>query len=205
MWLYRTCRELLRHTWGRLHPVEVKGLEHLPAKGPVILCPKHQRWEDILVMGLALPPPLHFIAKAELFDLPIQRELLLALGAIPLNRQNPSRTLSSLRRLLPLLRQGAFIVLFPEGTYVPGAVGQGKHRLIRLLLSLQQQNGLSRIPFVPVSIRYEAQPRCSRFVARVQVGEPLYGSSAETAPALAQALMTAIARLGGYPLLIPNH
>lgn len=200
-WLYRVCRELLRHTWGRLHPVEVQGLEHLPPRGPAVLCPKHQRWEDILVLGLAMPPPLYYIAKAELFVTPFQREFLLALGGIPLNRQNPRRTLSSLRRLLPLLQSRAYLVLFPEGTYVPGRVGAGRHRLIQLILSLQQKNGFGSIPFVPVSIRYESRRGFSRFAAKVRVGQPLSAPAPEAAPILTQALMAEIARLGQFPLL----
>ena len=56
--LYRFCREVLRGTWARIHPLEVEGLENLPASGPAIICPKHQRWEDIVAVSLALPPPL---------------------------------------------------------------------------------------------------------------------------------------------------
>ena len=125
-------------------------MENLPAHGPAIICPKHQRWEDIPLIGMALPPPLHYIAKAELFQQPVIRELLGAWGGVPLDRQNPRATLSSFKRLLPLLQDGAYVVLFPEGTYVRGRVGPGKHRLIQLLLKLQHRDGLGLLPFVPV-------------------------------------------------------
>ncbi len=84
----------------------MEGLEHLPARGPAIICPKHQRWEDIPVIGMALPPPPHYIAKVELFQQPVVRELLGAWGGVPVDRQNPRATLSSFRRLLPLLTRG---------------------------------------------------------------------------------------------------
>ena len=135
----------------------MEGLEHLPARGPAIICPKHQRWEDIPVIGMALPPPPHYIAKVELFRQPVVRELLGAWGGVPVDRQNPRATLSSFRRLLPLLTKGAFIVVFPEGTYFTGRVGPGKHRLIQLLLKLQGQEGLGFLPFVPVGVAYEAR------------------------------------------------
>jgi 1-acyl-sn-glycerol-3-phosphate acyltransferase len=196
---YRFCREVLRHTWARLHPVQVEGLEHLPASGPAIICPKHQRWEDILAVGVALPPPLYYIAKAELFVTPFQREFLRALGGMPVDRQNPRATLSSFRQLLPLLQQNAYVVLFPEGTYVPGRVGPGRHRLVQMLLKLQERNGLGPLPFVPVGLTYEPRPQSSGWAVKVRVGKPLRALGAGQAPAFIQGIMEEIARLSQEP------
>ncbi len=193
---YYLGRWLCRQTVGRYCALSVRGLEHLPAKGPAIICPKHQRWEDIPLIGMALAPPLHYIAKVELFQKPLQREVLWAWGGVPVDRQNPRATLSSFRRLLPLLNQGAFIVLFPEGTYVPGRVGPGKHRLIQLLLKLQGQEGLGFLPFVPVGVAYE--PRTWGYTVHVHLGPPLVAPGPRQAQALTDALMTRIARLSGY-------
>ena len=86
---YRLGRWLCRQTLGRVFSLKVEGLEHLPARGPAIICPKHQRWEDIPIIGLALPPPLHYIAKVELFQYPFVRELLGAWGGVPVDRGKP--------------------------------------------------------------------------------------------------------------------
>ena len=118
--LYHLGRWFCRQTVGRYFSLRVSGLEHLPAAGPAIICPKHQRWEDIPIIGMALPPPLHYIAKVELFQQPFVRELLGAWGGVPVDRKNPRATLSSFKRLLPLLANRAFVVLFPEGTYFSG-------------------------------------------------------------------------------------
>jgi len=193
---YRLGRWLTRQTLGRFFTLRVEGLEHLPAQGPAIICPKHQRWEDIPVMGMALPPPPHFIAKVELFRQPVVRELLGAWGGVPVDRQNPRATLSSFRRLLPLLTKGAFIVVFPEGTYFSGRVGPGKHRLIQLLLKLQGQEGLGFLPFVPVGVAYE--PRRWGYTVHVKLGPPLAAPGPRQAPALTDALMARIARLSGF-------
>ena len=193
--IYRFCRGILRYTWAWLHPVRAEGLEHLPALGPAIICPKHQRWEDILAVGLAMPPPLHYIAKAELFVIPFQREFLRALGGVPVDRQNPRATLSSFRQLLPLLKQQAYVVLFPEGTYVRGRVGPGRHRLVQMILKLQEKNGLPPLPFVPVGLTYEPRPRSSGWRVVVRVGKPLVASGPKDAPAFTQAIMEDIALL----------
>jgi 1-acyl-sn-glycerol-3-phosphate acyltransferase len=192
---YRLCRGILRHTWARLHPVRVEGLKHLPTAGPAIICPKHQRWEDILAVGLALPPPLYYIAKAELFVHPGVREFLRALGGVPVNRAEPRATLSSFRQLLPLLKAGAFLVLFPEGTYVRGRVGPGKHRLIQMLLKLQNVNGLRPLPFLPVGLHYQPETHPRRWSVTVRVGSPRYARHHGEAREFTQDLMADIARL----------
>jgi 1-acyl-sn-glycerol-3-phosphate acyltransferase len=193
--LYRFCRFLASHTFERLYRLEVQGLEFVPARGPVILCPKHQRWEDIPVVSLALPRPLHYIAKVELFRQPLVREFLRGLGGVPVDRQSPRATLSSFRALLPLLKQQAAIVVFPEGTYVKSGVGPGKHRLVQLLLKLKSANGIKSLPFVPMGISY--QPRGVGFSVRVNIGPPLTAPAANSALSLTKALMDEISRLSG--------
>jgi len=191
--LYHFCRFLASHTFKRFYRVKVQGLEHVPFKGPVIFCPKHQRWEDIPVVGLALPRPLHFIAKVELFRHPFVREFLRGLGGVPVDRQSPKATLSSFRTLLPLLRRQAALVVFPEGTYVPGGVGPGKHRLLQLLLRFQGRNGLTALPFIPVGIAY--QPHFPGYDVFVNLGPPLSAPSAEQAVDLTRTIMQEIAWL----------
>jgi 1-acyl-sn-glycerol-3-phosphate acyltransferase len=193
--LYRFCRCLAGQTFERLYRLEVQGLEYVPAQGPVILCPKHQRWEDILVVALAVPRPLHYIAKVELFQRPFIREFLRGLGAVPVDRQSPKSTLSSFRALLPLLKQQAAIVVFPEGTYVQGGVGPGKHRLLQLLLKLKSVNGLGSLPFVPMGVAY--RPCKVGYNVSVRIGPPLTVPAAREALSLTQALMAEIARLSG--------
>jgi 1-acyl-sn-glycerol-3-phosphate acyltransferase len=193
---YRFGRWLLWQTLRGRFTLAVRGLEHLPARGPAIICPKHQRWEDIPLVGNALPPPLHYIAKVELFQRPLIREMLGALGGVPVDRQNPRATLSSFKRLAPLLEERAYVVLFPEGTYFRDAVGPGKHRLIQLLLKLQNRNGLGLLPFVPVGVAYRPLARGCR--VEVTLGPALYAARPRQAPALTAALMDRIARLSGF-------
>ena len=192
---YALGRWLTRYTLGWYYRVRVEGLEYLPVRGPAIICPKHQRWEDIPVIGMALPRPLHYIAKAELFRTPVQRELLSAWGGVPVDRDHPRATLSSFKLLLPLLKDRAFIVLFPEGTYVPGRVGPGRHRLIQMLLKLQGRDGVPALPFVPVGITY--RPRRLGYRVAVKMGPPLLAAGPEEAAGLTQTLMAGISRLCG--------
>ena len=188
-------RWLVRQTIGRAFRPIVSGLEHLPPSGPAIICPKHQRWEDIPMIGAALPLPLHYIAKAELFRQPFIRELLGAWGGVPVDRERPRATLSSFKKMLPLLQQKAYIVLFPEGTYIRGRVVPGKHRLIQLLLKLQGQDGLIPLPFIPVGLTY--YPRTLGYNVEINIGSPLSAPDPCQAQVLTESLMDRIARLCG--------
>jgi len=115
---------------------------------------------------------------------------------VPVDRQNPRATLSSFKRLAPLLQDRAHVVLFPEGTYVRGEVGPGKHRLIQMLLKLQQRNGLGLLPFVPVGVAYRPAPWGYR--VEVNLGPALHAARPRQAPELTSRLMDQIARLSGY-------
>lgn len=192
-WFYRLTRWVAGQTFQRYYRLEVAGLEHWPREGPVILCPRHQRWEDIPVVGLTFPRPLYFIAKVELFRSWLGRAAIGALGGVPLDRDRPQATLSSFRSLHTLLGRGEHLVLFPEGTYVPGGVGPGKHRLIQLLLKAQGGQNGRPLPFVPIGICY--RPDSPGYRVRVQVGRPLTVPYPTQAAALTDDLMAAMARL----------
>ena len=193
--VYRATRWLLHLILGRRFVLKVEGLEFLPAQGPMIICPKHQRWEDIPMVGIAVPRCLHYIAKVELFRRPLQREFLSALGGVPVDRDRPRATLSSFKRLLPLLRDQAAIVLFPEGTYIRDGVGAGKHRLIQMLLRFQGQRGVGLLSFGPVGLRYEKS--ADGYQVFLRLGPPLRAAQASQAKALTDTLMAEIARLSG--------
>lgn len=163
--------------------VQVQGLQHLPEKGPVLLIPKHQQWWDVPLLGTFIPRPLFFLAKQELFSKRISRFYIRNLGGIAIDRTNPLRSLNTFRSLFPLLKRGSFLVLFPEGTYFRQTMGPGKWRLIRLIISLQQKQGLQPIPFVPVGIRYAPPTRWKKRAVEISLGPAM----TETDPLQAEA------------------
>jgi 1-acyl-sn-glycerol-3-phosphate acyltransferase len=93
------------------------------------------------------------------------------------------------------LEQRSYLVLFPEGTYVKGRVGPGKHRLIQLLLKLQSRNGLKPLPFIPVGISYH--PLALGYKVEVKLGPPLSAPAPRVAVELTETLMQQIGGLCG--------
>jgi 1-acyl-sn-glycerol-3-phosphate acyltransferase len=93
---------------------KVEGLEQIPPDGPVILVCNHVSYWDPVLVGCAMPRKVRFMAKAELFSIPVFGKILKLLGAFPIKRGQSDRT--ALRTALRLLKENEVIGVFPEGT-----------------------------------------------------------------------------------------
>jgi 1-acyl-sn-glycerol-3-phosphate acyltransferase len=87
-----------------------------PPDGPVIFASNHESALDIWVLFATIGRPFRFIAKQELFRLPIFGWYLRVGGHIPVDRSNRQRALQSLAAAGDTVRAGTSIVVFPEGT-----------------------------------------------------------------------------------------
>jgi 1-acyl-sn-glycerol-3-phosphate acyltransferase len=95
--------------------VTVRGAEHLPV-GPVIFMSNHQSNFDILSLLASMPRQIHWIAKKELFDIPVFGPSMRRGGYIPLDRGDGRKALQSMDEAADTIHRGKSIVLFPEGT-----------------------------------------------------------------------------------------
>ncbi len=93
--------------------VRVHGLEHLPAQGGVLLLGNHISWVDWAMVQIACPRPVRFVMLASIYNRPLLKPFLKALGCIPI--QQGSGAGSSLERVAELLNAGEVVCLFPEG------------------------------------------------------------------------------------------
>ncbi|MFH0786235.1 MAG: lysophospholipid acyltransferase family protein [Pseudomonadota bacterium] len=175
--------------------VQIVGLDNLPTKGPALLIPKHQQWWDVPLLGTYIPRPLHFLAKQELFANLFSRFFISRLGGISIDREHPLRSLNTFRSLHPLLKENAFLVLFPEGTYYRETMGPGKWRLIQLILRLQQKKALPPIPFLPLGIRYSSETGGKKIKVEISIGPALFETSPLQAEAFTQELLSQVKAL----------
>ncbi|PLR75631.1 1-acyl-sn-glycerol-3-phosphate acyltransferase [Bacillus sp. V3-13] len=122
--LYSFAKSLI---YGLLKPVyrfEVIGREHFPKEGGVLLCANHIDNLDPPVVGINAPRPVHFMAKAEVFSVPILGKILPRVNAFPVKRGMSDR--EALRKGLAILNDGHVLGLFPEGTRSKtGQLGKG--------------------------------------------------------------------------------
>ena len=69
--LFRASRLLLRVIFRTYNRWEVTGRDHVPASGGVLLIANHTSYADPPIVGAACPRPVNFMAKAELFRIPL--------------------------------------------------------------------------------------------------------------------------------------
>ena len=94
----------------------VSGLDRVPEKGPVIYMGNHQGNFDILALTLAIPRRFSWLAKEELFRVPLFGGAMQRAGYIPLDRSDGRQALKSIEEAARRIREGVSVVVFPEGT-----------------------------------------------------------------------------------------
>jgi len=184
---YSFIRTLSRFVLFPCFRIQTEGLETLPEKGPFVLLPKHQRWEDIPLLAIAIPRPLYYIAKHELFMNRASNRFISSLGGIPLNRKDPLKSRNSMRYMMEMLGKGEVIVIFPEGTYHKDLVGRGRTGLVRMILPRYS------LPFIPVGINYSAEK--GRKLVRIKVGRSIFGDSTVNSREFIDSIMKEVGRL----------
>jgi len=147
------------------------GRWNVPAKGGALLMVNHQSMLDPMLAALALPRPVHFMARDTLFKLRPFAWLIRSLNAFPVHRHTAD--LGAVKEAIRRLRSGAILLIFPEGTRTPdGQIGKIEPGVIMLARR-------AKVPTIPVVIdgAFEAWPRHLRFprlgTVRVMYGEAI--------------------------------
>ena len=112
--LYRFSRMLFRTYFAVVNRWQVIGKENIPQDGAVLLVSNHISLFDPPLVGCALDRQVHFMAKAELFEVPVLKQLITDFGAFPVKRGAGDR--AALRTVFKLLEDGNVMGMFPEGT-----------------------------------------------------------------------------------------
>ncbi len=145
------------HNWARLWGriglamagvrLRMKGLENIPADRPVIFMANHQSNFDILALLAGIPGQFRWLAKAELFRIPLFGPAMRQAGYIPVERGDRRDSLESMKAVASRIAAGASVIIFPEGTRTE----DGSLRPFKkggFLVALQ-----SGVEIVPVAIR----------------------------------------------------
>jgi len=204
VWLL--TRALARGIFAATGGLRVKGAERVPRRGGVLLCPNHVSDADPAAVLAALPRAGHYMAKEELFAVPVLGRLLRLWGAFPVRRDSADR--AALRRAEALLKAGETVVIFPEGGGNPEGRLQPLHPGA-MLVALRTQG----VPVIPVALEntrevwpYGApRPRRAGVAVRVTFGEPLdlsdlYGKKGGAAEEATRRLAGRLAEMLDQPL-----
>src|SRR3954463_2888370 len=143
----------ISQVWFRF---QFRGKGYVPFEGPVLLVSNHQSNLDPVLVGIACPRQLKYLARQGLFFWPFSLWIR-SLGAVPIDREKGA--LAGIRTTLQLLKQGEAVLVFPEGSRTP----DGKlHELLPGFCLLARRSGASIVP-CGIEGAFDALPRGSAF------------------------------------------
>jgi len=169
--------------------MEVSGVENVPRDGPVILAANHVTNFDVFPMQFALPRPIFFMGKAELFRNPLMDVLLRNLSGFPVNRGEKDAW--AMHHAAKVLNHGQMLGMFPEGKRSKGrGLSVAKTGVARLAIE-------ANCPIVLMAVRGSDQffkrfPHRAR--VRVQLLPPVLPGPGENPLALTDRLMFTLAQ-----------
>ena len=97
--------------------MRIEGVHNVPKSGGVLVLGNHLHNADPVLICIAMPRPIHFMAKKELLSVPVVSWFARLSGAFPVDRGRADR--SAIRRAFATLNQGIALGMFPEGTRSP--------------------------------------------------------------------------------------
>ncbi len=144
--------------------VKVWGLGHIGKEPSYVYMANHQGSFDIFALLSCLPVQFRWIAKKELFSIPVLGWAMGAANYISIDRSGKRQALESIERAAGKIRGGVSVVIFPEGTRSrDGSIQPFKRGGFTLALK-------SGVPIIPITIdgSRDVMPRDSM---RVRPGE----------------------------------
>ncbi len=192
-----------------LYRVRVLGASNVPETGGAVVISNHLSYVDVVVLQLACPRPLRFLAFRGPGTGTLLGWIFRTAGVIEVSADRPSQWL---RNAVRALQRGELVCLFPEGEI--SRTGQ----LMAIRKGFQLMARRARVPVIPVAIDglwgsifsfsenkyFWKSPRLTRTSVCVAFGEPLPYEKAE-GPAARQAIMNlAVAAFEERPLLRRN-
>ncbi len=129
------------HTYFR---ARIYGAELVPQSGPLVVVSNHASYFDPPILGSCVRRPVAFMAKEELFRIPVLKQGIKLYGAYPVKRHAADR--SAVRTAVSYLHEGWATGIFLEGTRTPDA------RITKPKLGAATIAAQAQAPLLPVSL-----------------------------------------------------
>ncbi len=149
----------------------VIGRENLDVSGGCLIAANHASFLDPPMVGIAYDDAITYLGRKTLMNSSVGKWLLPRWNTIPIDQERPE--ISSLRKVIQVLKDGGRLLIFPEGQRTwDGQLGPGQPGVGLIVMK-------SRVPVLPVRLfgTYEALPRGSSRLSRspitLVVGEPI--------------------------------
>lgn len=196
---YRVLHALAGWLIRFLFRIRISGKENVPKQGGYVVCANHVALVDVFTLGASFPRQLRFLAKSELFRIPILAPLIRSLGAVPVKRG--SGDVKAIRSSVEILNQGSLFSIFPQGHRYPGVdpadtpIKNGVG-----LIAYRAQAGI-----IPVCIKMKKQKYCLFRRTEVLIGKPitvgelgLHEGGSEAYARASEIAFRELCKLGGF-------
>lgn len=165
---YKVAHSILAGLVRVLFRVKVSGLENDPGEGGILLCSNHVTLLDPVCISAVLRKTEPFyMAKKELFKIPILSSLLRALGAYPVNRG--AGDLGAIHKTVELLKGGHCVGIFPQGTRCRGKALEDTKFKNGAALVLSK----TEVPVLPVRVKIKNNKWCPLRKIEIIIGEKI--------------------------------
>jgi 1-acyl-sn-glycerol-3-phosphate acyltransferase len=177
--LYELAKFILKPLTSTLFAARVSGAENVPTTGGLVVAANHRSFLDPPMLGTWFPRTIHYMAKRELFSIPILGFLIGRVHAFPVDRDRAD--LSAIRNALRIIRDGGVVGIFPEGTR--NLDGAAKARGGAVLIAATA--GCPLVPVALVGTQYAAR-RFRASSVEVRIGEPMIFQGSARKPTKAE-------------------
>ena len=143
--LLRILKSIVHRLFQLLFSLEYQGLEHVPARGAVILAGNHPSYLDPVLVSLAIPRTIRFMAWDALFKVPVVGSIIRAVGAFPVDLRKGHGE-AAFQEAWKVLQAGEALGIFPEGQRSErGPMGELRTGVARLAVE-------TGAPIIPITI-----------------------------------------------------
>lgn len=142
--VYRLARTIIYPIFKWLLPVRFVGFEGMEKSGGYILCANHTSMSDPCFISVKMKRQIYYMAKIEIFKIPIVKSVAEAAGAFAVDRGNGD--VAAIEKAENIIKRGHILGIFPEGTrHKTGAPRKAKSGIAYIALH-------TKADILPVSI-----------------------------------------------------
>lgn len=142
--IYGLLKNSLKFFFGLFFRMRILGKENVPFSGPVILAANHMSNWDPPILATYLDRPVSYMAKQELFEVPVLGRAIASCHAFPIKRGAADR--AAIKMAIKILKLGNCVGVFPEGTRSQDG------KLHKPAAGVALIAALSSVPVVPVAL-----------------------------------------------------
>ncbi|MDR1122936.1 MAG: 1-acyl-sn-glycerol-3-phosphate acyltransferase [Endomicrobium sp.] len=163
--LFLFGRQMFRIMFKLFYRYYIEGSQNILNTGGAIIAPNHISFFDPSLTGAAMKRPLYFMAKKELFDIPVFGWTIKKTNAFPVKRG--VQDMSAVRYAFYLLKKGRLLLMFPEGTRSrDGKLGKARAGVGMVACNAQ-------VPLIPVKIENTNMMLKFKRI-KIKYGKPIY-------------------------------